>query len=156
MTTVDFSIVNNSKKSILFIDETDYSLEPVLPSLLVKFPSLSRVYKCIIIPSELNVINSKLISYSDNIIDLPDGLYEFTYEVGPNFYINTCKKVMRLVKAKEQLKKILLNDIDKDTIAKYYKIDLYMEAAEMLAQDNPDKSIEYFDMITKELKKLNC
>lgn len=160
MTKLDFSILQVSTKSMLFIDESDYSSNPSLPLLEVKFPSLSTLYSCYIRPKEANCINTQTLCYNDTLIDFPDGLYEITYSIEPQNFKFITKKVMRLEKAKEKIKELLNTEdcakLDKETVDKLYKLDMYMQGAESLAQDNPTKALEYFNQVIKETKKLNC
>jgi hypothetical protein len=160
MTSLDFSILNVSTKSMLFIDESDYNSTPSLPLLEVKFPSISTIYSCYIRPKEVNCINTQTLCYSNTLIDFPDGLYEITYSIEPQNFKFVTKKVMRLEKAKEKIKELLNTEdctkLDKETINKLYKLDMYIQGAESLAQENPDKALEYFNQVIKETKKLNC
>ena len=160
MGKLDFSILQVSTKSMLFIDESDYSSTPSLPLLEVKFPSISTVYSCYVIPNEVNCINTQKLGYHNSLIDFPDGLYEITYSNEPQNFKYVTKKVMRLEKAKEKIKELLNTEdctkLDKETIDKLYKLDMYIQGAESLAQDNPVKALEYFNQVIKETKKLNC
>lgn len=156
--TLDFDIIESgNKKTIVFLDSSEYPERPGNPLFEVKFPSISEIYKILIRPKEVNSINTKLLEYSTDIIEFPDGLYSFRYSIDPNATKFVCKDYMRFTKAKCKIKELLLSkDIDTETINKLYKLDIYIQAAEELADSDKLKAMEYFDLVQKELKKIDC
>lgn len=157
---VSFSILESSSKNILFVDESTYKNgRPDTPLLQVQFPSLSTTYDCVIIPGEVTVVTTSKINYHSSNLDFCDGLYTLRYSYEPHQYNFLVKKYMRLTQSREKLKSLLdvdCKDIDKETIDKYYEIDVLMSAAESIVETDTDRAVEYFQMIQKKLNKLDC
>jgi hypothetical protein len=153
---LDFSIFSVSSKSMLFIDESEYKKSPSNPLLQIKFPSICKDYEFIVRPKECNSFNTVSLGYTEKLIDFPDGKYEATYSIEPNEYLTKTKSFMHFGKTKEKIKELLKEDLDKATIDKLYKLDLKIQASESLVEDSPDKAMEYFDMVQKEIKTLDC
>jgi hypothetical protein len=144
-------------KSLIFLDQSEYQERPGNPMLEVQFPSISTPYRIQIRPKETNSITTKLIGFTKNIEDYPDGLYNLVYSIDPNHLNFVCKKYFRLTATKCKIKSLLLQeDIDSDTINKLYKLDIYIQAIDEILDTNPSKALQYFEMIQKELKKLEC
>ena len=157
MLQLNYTILECSPSSFLFVDETEYRTTPSNPVLTVKFPSLSKEYSCLIRPCEVNIINTKLLCYSTSCIDFPDGLYEITYSIEPNEYVQKTIKYLKTAQAKDKIKELLTEkDIDKDLINQLYKLDVYLQAGEALADVDSDKALDYFNIVNKSLDKLNC
>jgi hypothetical protein len=144
-------------KTIIFLDESEYQERPGNPMLEVQFPSLSAAYRIQIRPKETNSITTKLIGFTKEIEEFPDGLYNLVYSIDPNHLNFICKKYFRLTATKCKIKSLLLHeDISKETIEKLYKLDIYLQAIEEVVDTDKKKALEYFELIQKELKKLEC
>jgi hypothetical protein len=152
---LDFSILSTDK-SLIFIDETVYTDKPSKPTVCVKFPSLSTLYSAVITPCEVSVLNTEKLCYSENMIDFPDGLYTITYSFEPEEYNTITKKIMKLDRAKNSIKSLLSKELSEELISKLYKIDIFIQSSEYLANIDSERSVQYFDFIQKEIKKLNC
>ena len=155
---LDFSIIETGNtKAFIFLDNSDYDSRPGNPLVEIKFPSVSEIYKSIIIPKTTNIITTKSLNYDCNIIDLPDGLYHFKYSIEPNNYLFICKNIVRFAKTKCKIKNLLLSEtITQEAVNKLYELDVLMEAAQTVADTNKTKAIEYFNLIQREIKKLEC
>jgi hypothetical protein len=153
---LNFSIFS-TEKSLIFVDETNYSSKPDSPTVSVKFPSLAQTYTSIVYPCSTTVLNTSVLNYCDDIIDMPDGLYTITYSFEPHQYNTITKKIMKLDRAKNSIKSLFkTEDINEELIHKLYKLDTFIEASEYLANIDSDKAVQYFEFIQKEIKKLNC
>lgn len=156
--TLDFSILESSSKNFIFVDDSTYNeFRPDSPILAVNFPSISKAYEMAIRPGEINIVNTKSLCYSSENIVFPDGLYMLSYSVEPNDKSFIKKNYMRFTKAKEKLADLLLNkDISQETINKYYKLDIMMQASETMVNTNESDAMDLFNMIQKEIIKLSC
>jgi hypothetical protein len=165
--TLDFSVLESSlrndllenpAKNFIFVDDSTYSdIRPDSPLLEVGFPSLSKTYDMAIKPGEINIVNTKSICYSPENIDFPDGLYSLRYSVEPNDRKFVKKNYMRFTKAKAKIAELLLTkDLSQETINKYYKLDIMMQSSEALVNTNKEEALDLFNMVQKEIKKLNC
>lgn len=156
--TLDFSILESSSKNFIFVDDSTYdNYRPDSPMLEVGFPSISKAYEMAIIPGEINIINTKNLCYSPENIEFPDGMYSLRYSVEPNDRSFAEKKYMRFTKAKEKIAELLLEgDISQETINKYYKLDIMMQASEALVDTKREEALDLFNMVQKEIKKLSC
>ncbi|MGL4976904.1 MAG: hypothetical protein ACRC5G_02710 [Cetobacterium sp.] len=156
MQELNFTILDITPKSIIFIDETCYDNKPSNCLLEVKFPS-SDIYSCQIIPKEVNLINTQLLGYTNCLIDFPDGVYEMSYSLSPNEFVKKTKKIIRFAKAKERLKNSLKDiDSNKELIKKLYDIDVFIQLAEAKIDIDCKSSMELFDLVQKEIKKIDC
>jgi len=155
---LSFEILDTGNtKTIVFLDESEYQERPGNPLLEVQFPSLSSPYKLLIRPKETNNITTKLLGFTKDIEEFPDGLYNLVYSIEPNHLNYECKKYFRLTATKCKFKSLLLqDDISKETIDKLYKLDIYMQAIQEIVDKDKRRALEYFEMIQKELKKLEC
>lgn len=156
--TLDFSVLESSTKNFIFVDDSTYdNIRPDSPMLEVGFPSISKPYAMAIIPGEINIVGTKIICYSTDNIEFPDGLYSLKYSVEPNEKKFVEKRYMRFTKAKEKLKELLLDkNISQETINKYYKLDLMMQSSEALVETDKEAALDLFNMAQKEINKLSC
>jgi hypothetical protein len=155
---LNFEILDTGNtKTIIFLDESEYQERPGNALLEVQFPSLSTAYTIMIRPKETNSITTKLLGFTKEIEEFPDGLYNLVYSIDPNHLNFKCKKYFRLTATKCKLKSLLLQeDITKETIEKLYKLDIYLQAIEVVVDTDKKKALEYFETVQKELKKLEC
>lgn len=156
--TLDFSVLESSVKNFIFVDDSTYdNIRPDSPILEVSFPSISKGYEMAIRPGETNIVNTKSLCYSPENIAFPDGLYSLKYSVEPNDKSFIKKNYMRFTKAKEKLAELLLStDISQETINKYYKLDVMMQASEALVDTKKEEAMDLFNMVQKEITKLSC
>ena len=156
--TLDFSILESSTKNFIFVDDSSYDdIRPQSPLLEVGFPSLSKTYDMAVRPGETNIVNTKTICYAPDNIEFPDGLYCLRYSVDPNDRLYVEKNYMRFTKAKEKLAELLLSkDLSQETINKYYKLDIMMQSSEALVDSDKEAALDLFNMVQKEIKKINC
>ena len=115
---LSFEIIDTGNtKTIIFLDESEYQERPGNPMLEIQFPSLSNAYRIQIRPKETNSITTKLIGFTKEIEEFPDGLYNLVYSIDPNHLNFTCKKYFRLTATKCKIKSLLLQeDITNDII----------------------------------------
>ena len=153
-----FDILETGNKEVItFQDLSEYQERPGNPMLEVQLPSISEVFKVMVRPLEINSLNSKLLGMTKKIEELPDGLYKLVYSIDPNAHRFECKKYFRLTATKCRLKSLLLqNDIDNKTVNTLYKLDIYLQAIEEIKDTDVVKAVDYFNLVQKELSKLEC
>lgn len=93
----------SSCKNIAVADHSFYLETPIFPKLQVALPGSNLKYTFDFIPNQINIFNSYSLGYSssnqtDELVDLPDGLYTLTYMICPYdelfetvYYIRQCR-----------------------------------------------------------------
>lgn len=155
---LDFEILDTgNSKAIIFLDQSEYQERPGNPTLQIQFPSITKAYKILISPKEVNSINTKLLGFTKDITEFPDGLYNIIYSIDPNHLNFICKKYFRLTATKCRIKRLLLQeDISSEIVGKLYKIDIYLQAIQEIVDTNTKKALEYFELVQKDIKNLEC
>lgn len=135
---LDFTIIKDiNPRRILFLDTSFYNKAPISPKLHIKFPNFNKEYITPVQYSEINILNTERLGFTDCAIDFQDGVYTFTYEVN-NRDCELTKKIFITTQAYNKLNTMLQNiDVNnKETLEKYNKINLYLHAAESLVCTN--------------------
>lgn len=150
---IDFNILQTgNSKSLLFVDESCYTENPVFPTLQVKMPDVERIFKCLIIPEKLNVIS--LEKLNAGIGEFNDGIYELKYSIEPHKCNFAFKKFMKVDKLLARLK-VLLGDesVNKNKLNEVYFL---LVSSQLYVNENSDVSLEYLKTASSLLKKLEC
>lgn len=153
---LDFTIYEDySKDTIIFVDKSCYYEYPKNPILEVTFP-VDEVYSQLIVPNQVNVLDTQKLCYNNDKVDFPDGVYKFRYSVAPNDklykeinYLKTTKLTLKLVD-------LLKQDLTEDFINKIYKVDLLIRAGEQVVKEDVTKASEFYNTANKLIKKLEC
>lgn len=154
-TKINFSIYDNgSPKSLILIDESVYFDTPSSPLIELTLPNFKKVYSVPVEARGLIALNSKLIGFSDGVIDLPDGIYNIRYSVAPNATAFLCKNIFKVSSVKARLKDFLCSELEEDLVEKLYKVDLYLQAAEATVQDMPHEAEEFYKKAKKIIERL--
>ena len=154
MTTLDFVILKDlNPNRILFLDVSEYEQKPISPRLSIRFPDFKQIYKTLIEPGTVNILNTVRLKFSDCITEFPDGPYCFTYEI--NEGCSLIKNVFITTKAHSVLDEMMSTmDYDnKNLLEKINKINLYLQGAESVINTNEEQAQELYKQA---LKLLNC
>lgn len=154
---LDFEIyTNNNPKNLIFIDCSDYFEKPSNLIYEIKFPDLEKRYTAL--GNSITSVNTKLIGYSGNIIEMPDGMYTIRMSVAPNKTVFTCKNYLKLDKLNCRIAKLLQEEcLDLDQLNWLQDVDRYLTVAKAIVETDPDLSIKYFkEAKTLINKKENC
>lgn len=155
---IDFDIYTRGvENTLIVIDTSDYFERPSNPIIEVTFPNSQQVYATYFTPKSLNVLNTKLLNYSEDVIDFPDGLYKIRMSVGPNEHVFSCKNYLKLDKLKKRFLALLPADCENlDKIDFIYDIDKMITAAVINENINPTKALEFYKETLKRISKLEC
>lgn len=144
MTKLDFSILENlDVQRMLFLDTSEYTKNPALSRVSVKFPDFKKIYTTNINFNEINILNTARLKYSDCIIDFPDGVYEISYSI-ENCEIS--KTIFRTTKAWNKLRDLLktADYNNKYLLETFNKINLYLHGAEAIVESNSTQAQELY------------
>lgn len=98
---LDFEILDsNNLKNIIFVDASTYSEEPENPILSLLLPGSNKYLIANITPRVVNVLDSHTIGLSQALeswcpVDLPDGVYTYTYKICPYETLKITKSYLR-------------------------------------------------------------
>lgn len=155
---LDFEIFTRGKANVLMVvDLSKYYKRPDNAIIEVKFPSLEEFYGGFFNISTINPFTTQSLGFSTEKIDFPDGLYKIRYSVAPNKEVFICKNYMKLDQINNKMAKLINKECpSKEDIDKLYEIDKLLTGAKYLENENPNKSIMFFQEAEKKINKLNC
>lgn len=158
---IDFKIIDeliNDKEIMLFYDLSTYMESPSVPVLEVKFPTFSDWNKCPIIPSQLNIITTSFLGWTEKRGIFPDGVYEIRYSISPHDKVYKCRNYLRTVDYNCNIKTLLEKTSieDKNKIDLIYEIDKWVMVAKNIVETSPVQANELFKYANKLLSKLDC
>lgn len=166
---IDFDILDNDNtKNIVFLDMSKYFESPSNPILEIYLPGSSKYLMAQIQPGKINVLDSNTIGLSSifttNVpMDLPDGVYTFTYKFCPYENYRSTKYKLRTTFLDRDIQKIYdnvqLSECPTETVEGIKKdlLDIYIfiESAKANAQLNkPDRASKDFEIASNKVKKL--
>lgn len=100
---LDFEILETGNvKTLVFVDSSEYYENPEKPLLEVILPGLTKYLLVNIIPRKVNTFTSNTLNITPailnecDLIDLPDGVYNFKYKICPYQYVNRVKTFLRV------------------------------------------------------------
>lgn len=155
---MDFDVyTRGATNTLILIDTSDYFERPSNPIVEVTFPTTNQVFSTYYTPKSLNVLNTRLLNYSEDIIDFPDGLYRIRMSVAPNEHVYVCKNYLKLDKLRKRFFNLLPADCENlDKIDYIYDIDKMITAALVNENENPTKALEFYQETLKRINKLEC
>lgn len=112
---LDFEILDvDNSKIIIFIDASTYmDNPPEKPILELTLPGFNNYFIINIIPNQVNIMNANTIGITRTftndyncLVDLPDGVWEFTYRVCPYETVYIKKFVLRTAILNKKLKSL--------------------------------------------------
>lgn len=109
---LDFEIIESrNAKKIIFLDASDYFEQPESPLLQILLPGHRKYFLVNIEAGRINTFNSHTVGFTsilslDDLVEFPDGVYEFTYKVCPYKTVNVTKYILRTTKFDETLSKV--------------------------------------------------
>ena len=154
---LDFEIYTKGNPEVLILIDTSEVFEyPSNQIVEITFPNSTIVHKDYYNIDKPTVLTTKSLGYSPNRIAFPDGLYDIRISVAPNKKVFKCKKYLKSDKITQTLSELLEGCISDKEVLEYMEIDKYLTAAQIIANTNPSKSIDLFNLVTKKLDKLKC
>lgn len=171
---IDFFILdNNNPKTIVIFDQSNYLDTPEKPVYGIKLPGYTEMIIVPYVIDQINIVNSNSlgltgVSCSEELSDLPDGVYEITQMVCPYDQLYKTKLYLKTTKL-DCLYKKLLTEADfklcctpEATLEKeLIHIDILIQSAKAEAEEyNTAKAQEKYSAalaaIASLQKKLNC
>lgn len=164
---LDFEILDSdNSKVIVFIDASVYmDANPEKPLLEVVLPGFNQYFLVNIAHDQVNVLNANSLGITNTfsgdygcLMDLPDGVWEFTYRVCPYDLVYTKKFVLRtaLLNAKLNTVYKLLENTDcslkedRKIKNKLTDIDIFIQTAKAYAEDcNKEKASNFYQIADK-------
>lgn len=174
---LDFEILDlDNSKILVFLDCSQYMDEhPENPILEVVVPGFNNSFTVSIIPKKVNVLNANTIGFTktftsnyENLLDLPDGVYCYTYRICPYDKVFINKKFLRTSQLQHKIKKVYkslenteCSNIEERSFKnKLVDIDHFLATAKAYAEDGDSAKASSFYQIAEKftdniLKKLN-
>lgn len=153
-----------SCKTLSILDQSFYPTTPEKPTLDITVPGYSTVRFDFTV-NKVNIFNSYSLRITNSLtdvdmIDIPDGVYEFTYSICPNdqlytnfSYLQTCLIEARI--AKYWAKVVTVCDTESKVFKELDKIEILIKGAKANAQlCNSDKAMELYRKADDLLKRL--
>lgn len=154
---LDFEIYTRGNPEVLILIDTSEVYEfPGNQIVEIAFPNAEVVYRDYYNIDKPTVLTTKSLGYSPNRIDFPDGLYDIRISVAPNEEVFKCKKYLKVDRLTKELAQLLEGCVSDKEISEYMEIDKYLTAAQIIADTNPSKSIDLFNLVNKKLNKFKC
>lgn len=152
--TLDFEIyTRGNAKTLILVDTSDYFEKPSNKMFEVKFPNFEKYYKALG-NKEFTSLNTKLLGYSSEIIEMPDGLYTIRMSVAPNQTVFKCKNYLKSDKLISKLNSILNKEcLDLNELKIVSEVDVYLTTAQAIVDESPEKSVDYYQHALKLLNK---
>lgn len=152
-------------KTLSIMDTSYYPVTPEAPTLVIEVPGFKQIQ----FPFEVgrvNIFNSYSLALSSkntisSLLDLPDGLYTFTYSVCPNdqlyvvkYHLRTCKLEYKF--AQNFAKTVNVCEVDSKFMRELQKIEVLIEGAKANAKIcNTDKAVELYKKAKELLDRLD-
>lgn len=151
-------------KSIIFIDASDYLKGgPETPLLDITLPGYNKFFQVNIKASSINSFNSSSIGlnqvvFQEELLDLPDGVWQFKYKVCPYNYTFVELKHMRVTKLRARLgdlhERIDLTERNNETEKILSYINILISGAEDVVEKDSKKAQLYYQTADKLVSKL--
>lgn len=154
---LDFEVYSKGNPEVLILlDTSEVYTYPSNQIVEVTFPNTNEVFSDYYNVDKPTILTTKSLGYSPNRIDFPDGIYNIRISVAPNAEVFKCKKYLKVDKAIGKLKEGLKVASTKEEISNLMELDKFLVAAQLLADEDPKKSLEFFEMVNKKLNTLKC
>jgi hypothetical protein len=166
---LDFEILPTSNnKVLLFLDASEYFEQPDSPMLRVVSPGYKKYFTINIEHGKINVISSNTLGWTeilegDERLDLPDGIWKFTYMICPYDHLQIAKYYLRTNILDSQLKKIYafidvdceLEDRESCIRTELIEIHILIESAKANAEFGKiDKATKDFQLAQGKVRRL--
>ena len=166
---IDFEILNvGNPKIIVFLDCSEYFKQPDSPILDILVPGISVPFTVNIEYSLPNTFNSNTLGLTNRMecekpVDLPDGIYKYTYKIQPYDGLYISKYFLRTEVLDDLLNKVYSSvecttDIIDNPRLKKEIVDIHilLESAKANAiYSNIDKAQKDYRLALKKTEKLN-
>lgn len=164
---LNFEILpSDDPKTLIFVDSSEYMLEPESPLLEIILPGYSKYFLVNINAKIVNTLNSSTIGFNkvlnqSDLVELPDGIWQFKYKICPYDKVYKIKKDIRLTSLLNKLKELYRNiDLsecqskeDKDLQSVLIRIHILIEGAKAEVDNNSKKSYDYYQTANKLIQK---
>jgi hypothetical protein len=153
---IDFEILDDDDtKSLCFLDKSDYFKRPEKPIIEVKFPNINKVYSLVIDSCGFKKLTTENLCYLTTVQDFSDGIYDITYSVAPHDKIFLRKKFIKTSFLKKEIKEILKDfNFDQEKISLLYKIDLYLQSAQIAINSDESLGVKFYNEAKKLLNSI--
>lgn len=152
-------------KSLIFIDASDYLKGgPETPLLDILLPGYNKFFQVNIKANSVNSFNSSSIGlnqvvFQGELMDLPDGIWEFKYKICPYKYNNVTQRHLRTTKLRLSLAELhdridLISERDIQTEKTLAYINILIAGGEEVVNIDCKKSQEYYQTADQLVKKL--
>lgn len=164
---LDFEILETGNtKTLVFLDSSDYMEEPERPLLEVVMPGYTKYFLTNVVARNVNTFNSSTLGLNQvlvqsQLVDLPDGVWQYKYKICPYKYVYKIKKFMRVTMLTNKLKS-LYNNIDlsecagtddKDLQNTLVQIHVLIEGAKAAVEKDSRKAQRYYQLADKLVQK---
>lgn len=164
---LDFEILETGNtKTLVFLDSSDYMEEPERPLLEVTMPGYTKYFLVNVVSKQVNTFNSSTLGLNQvllqsQLVDLPDGVWQFKYKICPYKYVYKIKKHIRVTMLINKLK-TLYNKIDlsecagtdnKELQKLLVQIHVLIEGAKAAVENDSKKAQTYYRLADKLVQK---
>lgn len=168
--TLDFEIIpTGNSKTLVFIDSSDYYTEPEKPLLEITLPGYKKFFLVNIVARKVNTFNSNTIGLTEifnnnDLVDLPDGVYNFKFKVCPYEASFISKKVFRTTLIDLKIANIYeqLDATDCDVknnsllIPQITEVVALIEGAKAIVNKNEKKAVLFYQLADKLIDRISC
>lgn len=169
---IDFNVLeNNNPKTLVIFDQSHYLNDPEKPIHKIKLPGYNNYIVVPYVINQINILNSNLLGItnttcSNDLAELPDGIYEITQAVCPYGELYNTKLYLKTTKFDCNYKKVLLSIkcdcvIDQTIIQDLTYIDILIQSAKAEVEKGfKDNGFAKYQCAVEKLTKLqeqiNC
>lgn len=170
---LDYEIVaTTNPKTLVFIDSSEYYIEPERPLLEVTLPGYDKYFLVNVVARKVNTFNSNTIGLTevlitDDLVELPDGVYQFRYKVCPYEFYNVDKVFFRTTLIEKKLSSLYTQIEASDCSKKsdelvqedLVEIHILIEGAKAVVHLDQKKARDFYalaDSLVEKLLKKMC
>jgi hypothetical protein len=160
---LDFEIIpTGNPKTLVFVDSSNYIGQPDGPRLQILLPGYNKFFLTNVVAKEVNTYNSNTIGFTDLLnndclLDLPDGVYQFKFEICPYQANYKIKSICRTTLLEQRLiaiyEKIEVSDCsrkkDEKIMNDLSEILMLIEGSHLVADTNCNKATEFYQLASK-------
>lgn len=155
---LNFEVYTRTDPDVLIlIDTSDLFEFPSNAIVEVEFPNFEgKSYGTFYNVDKPTILTTKLLGFSPNRIDFPDGLYSIRISVAPNKTVFKHKYYLKLDKTYRRVSELLENNTLEEVEDFVVQLDKDITLAQYTAPIDPKKSIEFFNAVTRKLERFKC
>lgn len=144
-------------EALILIDTSELFEFPSNAIVEVEFPNFEgKTYGTFYNVDKPTLLTTKLLGYSPNRIDFPDGLYSIRISVAPNKTVFKHKYYLKLDKTYKRVAELLRDNPSDEVLDFVTQLDKDILLAQYTADIDPKKSIDFFNTITRKLERFKC